>query len=364
MELLAETNCSQLDFTNKTCFKLDKYYFDLVFWVKSSMCILTVLVCCLSILLIFVYKAYQRFVYRFVLYITIPALVDAIAITLESAPLKNECGYIFVTDEILCVASGFLDQYSSWVIFLLISWITTHMFVLAVFNKNYKSRKCEAGAVLICYFVPVIISIIPFINFKNDIMYGLSGVWCWIKVADNNCKKYKEGTIEQFTLWYGPIMLITAINFIVMIVVILVLTTRTRSHQLQKIYKAALKETFPLLLYPIIFGAIYGLGVINRIVQAITNRNTSGLIVVHAFAASSICLFIPLAFLLHPYTLKKLTCLDFRKVANQWKHHSLRSHTHFVVSKHNTCDASDHNTLIIGGSENAATYNSFLNIDS
>ena len=83
-----------------------------------------------------VHTAYQRFVYRFVLYITIPALVEIIAITLESVPLKNECGYIFVTDEVLCVASGFLAQYSSWAIFLLISWITVHMFILAVFNKN------------------------------------------------------------------------------------------------------------------------------------------------------------------------------------------------------------------------------------
>ena len=78
---------------------------------------------------------------------------------------------------------------------------------------------------LICYFVPVINSIIPFMvskEFGAGLKLLMMTVRSTKKVPLNNLR---------FTLWYGPI---TAFNFIVMIIVILVVTTRTRSHQLQK----------------------------------------------------------------------------------------------------------------------------------
>ena len=70
---------------------------------------------------------------------------------------------------------GFLDVYSSCVILLLICWLTIHMFVLAVFKCNHKSRKLEVGGVIISLIIPIAISTIPFNDLENGIMYGLAG---------------------------------------------------------------------------------------------------------------------------------------------------------------------------------------------
>jgi len=59
-------------------------------------------------------------------------------------------------------------------------------------------------------------------------MYGLAGAWCWITVTGESCQPYKEGLIEQFTLWYGPLMLIVLLNFLAMVVMIIILYRGTR----------------------------------------------------------------------------------------------------------------------------------------
>ena len=123
----------------------------------------------------------------------------------------------------LCIAAGVSIEYSGWVILLLTCWITLHLLILAVFKHNFAHLTYERGGVLICFIVPAALSVVPFIPFKGHSMYGLAGAWCWIKLTDKHCKEYVEGIIEQFTLWYGPVMLFIVLNFIVMLVVMVVL---------------------------------------------------------------------------------------------------------------------------------------------
>ena len=359
-----EGNCSQLNISDLTCFKFNKQHFESLFWVKIAIEVLAAVMCCLVVSLIFYFKAYKKFIFRFAIYITIAAFVNSIVFILKTLPVANTCGYNLISDETFCTIAGFMDQYSTSIIFSLMFWIALHLFVLTVFRRIYKSRKYEAGGLILSLVVPLVFSIIPFINFKNGTMYGMAGDWCYIKLTDEKCQRFKEGLIEQFTLWYGPLLFFVTVNFVAILAVTVILCRGARGPQLQQQYKEALKETAPLLFYPILFEILISMDFVNRIYYAVTlEQNNFSLWAAHAVADSCLPLFIPLSFLMHPYTLKKLNCFQLKKAARKWKNRSIQSRTHFVVSKHDTCDTSELSRLVIGGAERPTSgYQSFLEI--
>ena len=365
--MLDETNCSQLNLTNKTCFSFSKTNFEAVIGTKTGVASLAAIACCAAVLLIVFFKAYKRFVHRLTLYLTIAALTYSIISALHMLPVKVRCGVVVVRSEQLCTALGFLVEYASWVMLLLMSWITIHLFVLAVFQRSYKSCKYEVGGIIICHVSPLLFNVVPFINFGNGTMYGLAGAWCWIRVTGESCQPYKEGLIEQFTLWYGPLMLIVLLAMVVMVIILYRGTRETSdllasTYQLQGQYKEALKEAMPLLFYPIFFNILCCLAIANRVYYAATNKANFPLWVAHAVAGPCLPLFIPVAFLLHPYTLQRMRCSQLRKAAKKWQRRdSLRSKTHFVVSKEDVGTSGVKENLIVGQSkETTSQYQSFF----
>ena len=148
-------NCSELNFTNKTCFKISRHEFTALFWSGIGISVLAATVCLLAILIIAFFKAYKKSVHRLSLYLIIIALVSSISYVLQSAPVKYLCGYAVVRNEQLCKAAGFLTEYSIWTMLLFMCWITLYIFVLAVFKRKYNSRKCEVGLLVLCLTVPI-----------------------------------------------------------------------------------------------------------------------------------------------------------------------------------------------------------------
>ncbi len=372
IETERELNCSQQDFSNKTCFKFSKGQFDAVIWTKTGVSSLSAVACCLAILLIVFMKAYRRFVHRLTLYLAIAAFIYSVIFALQVLPVKDKCDHVTVTNEKLCTALGFLVEYSAWVMLLFMCWITLHLFLLGVLQINWKSWQYETVGLILAHTCPVIFAVVPFIDFKNGTMYGLAGAWCWIRVTDENCNPYTDGMVEQFVLWYAPLMALVLANFLAMLVLVVVLYRGSRAGpgdlpQLQRQYKDALKEARPLLFYPIFFNILCCMAFANRVYYAVTEKTNFGLWMAHAIADPSLPLFIPLAFLLHPYTLRKLRCSHLHKVASKWwKRDSLGSHTHFVVSKKDSCSTSEEKPLIIGASEGTASsgYQSFMDVQS
>lgn len=369
------TSCS--DFSNRTCFRFSRSDFEAVIGTKTGVSGLAGIACCVAIFLIIFLKAHKHFVHRLTLYLAIAALIYSIIFALQILPVEDKCGYVVVRNECLCTALAFLVEYAAWVMLFFMCWITLHLFILAVFKRNYKSRKYEVTGVIASHTAPLLFSIIPFINFKNGTMYGLAGAWCWIRVTDENCHPYEEGTIEQFTLWYGPLIFLVATSFLAMLIMIIILyrgtrggpNTLTASYQLQNQYREALKEAMPLLFYPIFFNIICCLAFANRVYYATTKKASFPLWVAHAIADPCLPLFIPVAFLFHPYTLKRLRCGQLRKAADKWwKERSQHSHTHFVVSREDTCSSEEEEEeqqLIIKGSEEPTSgYQSFMDIQT
>ncbi len=365
-------NCSQQDLGNETCFKFSKNQFDAVIWTKTSVSSLSAVACCLAIFLIVFLRAYKRFVHRLTLYLAIAALIYSLVFALQVLPVDDRCDHVIVTDERLCLALGFLVQYSAWVMLLFMCWITLHLFLLGVMHINWKSWRYEFGGMVLAHTCPVLFAVIPFVDFGNGTMYGLAGAWCWIKVSDDHCRPYTDGTAEQFALWYAPLMILVVVNFLAMLVLIVVLYKGSRARadnlpHLQQQYKDALKEAIPLLFYPIFFNVLCCMAFANRVYYAATEKTNFVLWMAHAIADPSLPLFMPLAFLLHPYTLKKLRCDHLHRAASKWwKRDSLGSHTHFIVSKQDSCSTSEEKRLIIGASEGTSSsgYQSFLDTRS
>ena len=366
-----ESECflNQSDFVNKTCFKFSEHDYNIVLWGNNGVAILAVVACCFTILIMLFQKAYKEFVHRLAFYLTITALVVSIVLLIRVAATEQRCGHLVVKDDNyrLCAAMGFLLEYSALVALVFLFWVTFHIFMMAVFKQNfYTSRKNEVACVVIAIVVPFLISIVPFIPFnQNGIMYGLTVPWCWIKATDENCNAYNEGFSEQIALFYGPLTLLILFNFVVMVAAVIVLCRGTKAEnklRLQNQYKKALKETWPLILYPLFFNIIFGLAIGPRVYYNITQNDTLGLWVIHTMSLPCLTLFMPLAFILHPNTLKKLNCRQLKITANRWRHHSLQSHTHFVVSKENSdCD----DPLIIEGNRTElGAYRTFLDVDN
>ena len=373
MDFSGGVNCSELTFTNKSCFELSKHDFESLIWVKVSLAVVAVVGCCLTMGMILFFKAHKMFVHRIALYLNVTALVASVTFALEIAPVEDVCGYVAVKpgNENFCEAIGFLAQYFVWLILTFINWITLHLFMLVVLRRQYKSRHYEVGSVIACLLIPLTFSIVPFIDFKNGTLYGQAGVWCWIKTTTEDCHSLKDGVIEQFTLFFGPFTFFATLNFLAMLIIVITLYRGTRkvsraSYSLQHQYKEVLKEALPLVFYPIFFNVIFGLAIANRVYYAASKTSSFPLWVLHAIANESLPLFIPGAFLLHPYTLKKMKCSQLKKAVMEWKNQPQHNtHTHFVVSREDVCahdNSSEVEQLVIEGCEKTFGYRSFLAI--
>ena len=306
-------NCSQLNFTNKTCYELSKYDFESTMWASTGVSILAAAACCMAIAILVYFKLYKKYVHRLALYINVADLVNAVFAALRILPTDNQCGHVIVKHKPLCKALGFLEQYSNSVMLLFIFWITVYLVVLTLFKRHYKSQKLEVASLITCLIISLVISIIPLIDMKNGMMYGFSDTSCFIKLVDDNCRKYEDGIIEIYAIGYGPLVFFATLNFIAVLVMVVVLCNALRIRdQLHSQYKKALKEALPLLLYPIFFATLLLLCLVDLIHYTNKTTHRFATLMTHAVAGQANNVLIPLAFL-HLYILKKLNCQQIQR---------------------------------------------------
>ena len=343
----SSAGCNKCNFTSMSCFRLNSTTFNSVLLAKTVLSALACVTCCLTIVIIILFKAYKKFVHRLSLYSIVTAFLNSVAFILSSLAIENKCGYIVTKNERLCVVTGFLDEFTAWMILLLVCWIALQIFLLGVLKRNYRSRSYEIGGLLTTVVVSLASAIIPFINFGNGTTYGLAVAWCWIKTVNASCSELSDGIAEQF-IWYGAVVFVDVLNFLAIMAVIIVLHKGKQHTQLTLHFKyqEALKKAMPLLLYPIIFCVIYTLAFINRVHYAKTKNPTAALLMIHAVAEASLPLFIPLAYLLRPSTLKSLRWHKLKNAYFEWKNPLEYSQTHFIVSREDTCDTERERLII------------------
>ena len=324
MDPLVGVNCSQIDFTNRSCFEFSETGFKAVVWCRTGFSILGALTSAVAILY-FVSIACSKGpvarlgnkigvkpAARLALYLCIASLFNGIITAIQIVPVSGRLTCDHVVANNFCAAASFLIQYSVWTILLLMVWIYVEI-IMAVLTDNeenehsrccihyikYRDSKYYDGCVLATtLLVPNIFCIIPLTKPK---VYGLAGAWCWIKARDDECQEVVAGVVEQFVLWYAWVMVFVVV-FVVTVIFVWRKIYKTKQYARddhQSHYRRYLKDIRPLIIYPIVFSVIYGLGFANRIIYGIHEETILWLWIPHGIADALVSLMIPLFFLLH-----------------------------------------------------------------
>ena len=273
--------------------------------IFGSVGVVSFVFCCVAIGLIVYWKAYQRTSHRLVLWLMISTLLLSAVIAFELLIAKFENGHDI---EQMCKVIGLFLEYAIWMKLMLTFWINFHLFLLTVLWRSY--WWLEFVYILTSLAIPASFFWVPLLHNA----YGLAGGWCWIRAMDDQCTKLKAGLVEQFALWYGPMMLFTVVNVAMMVVMASVLCKRAccggskedKDPLLPKPrHNIALKETLPLIAYPVTFHILCCFGFADRIEMAITNSPLYGLWLLHAIAVSSPGVFASLFVAVHMCILRK-----------------------------------------------------------
>ena len=152
-------------------------------------------------------RIYKQFVYRLVMYLMAVNITQALCQIVELIPVEvTEANRITMRNgtgwKELCAVLGYLDVVTAWMGNFVIIWIMLYMLTLSWQlhrlqlrqhtatpppNANKNSHTREILGVLLLIFSPFLFSWIPF----TMRMYGISGLWCWIKTASGR-RHYSE----------------------------------------------------------------------------------------------------------------------------------------------------------------------------
>ena len=320
--------------------------------------------CLVSIIVIMVLKQYDTFVHRLALYLMVVGFFQGITTGLQVAPVHHNGEEVEVRHGLkgLCIAFAFAVQVTVFQLMMVLTWILVYLFLLVIFNYKADSKKQEIAGLVITLGLPLLLNLLPFIH--N--LYGLAGAWCWIRATSSDCQSLITlGIIFQIALFYGPKTFLVLLSFMMFLVIAVTLCRQScnRSGRGQRSpYQQAVRQALPLLLYPVLYNLIVGVMIANRVDYAIAiahdRKPYYPLFLAHAISDPMRILFIPVAFLLHPDTVRKLLRKD-RPKRNE------DSRTNFPVSQESCF--SEVEPLIIRGSANSdvnSDYKSIFDADA
>ena len=330
MSLHAFSNGSEIEH----CLEFSKKIANIIFDLKIALGSLGTLLCLFVIILVAASRIYKQFVYRLVLYLMIVNITQALCQIIELIPvevteddritMRNGTGW-----EEGCAVLGYLDVVTAWMGNFVIIWIMLYMLKLswqlhrlpsnqyqAIPPSNVNKKKPhtrEITGVLLLVFSPFLFSWIPFVMH----MYGISGLWCWIKTAsENGCS---DGDFQRLSLtlmlvmYYGPLVGILIFGLVCMLSIITLL--RMSSNKLhgavRQRYQSSMKEIGLVLIYPIVYCLFCFFLLVNRIYSSThtysnDQPNNYTLWIIHAVADPGRILIPALAFLFHPHVWKNV----------------------------------------------------------
>jgi len=235
---------------NNSCFEFSQEELNQVTAAVVSVSALAIIACAIAVILIIVRKPlHTKFLNHLVLYLMVAAGSNSMAFILTITPVHHSNGGVQVREGLdgLCAAFGFFNQMTEWIYHSTMAWVIVYLTLLAVFKYRADKPKHEISGLFVILLLPFIINWIPFVN--N--MYGLSGIWCWIKLTNGDCHSDPTlGVVYHFTLYYGPFSIFVFCSYVACIAIVIVHYCKGRvaipHHQ-------ALKEALPLSAYLLIY---------------------------------------------------------------------------------------------------------------
>jgi hypothetical protein len=319
-------NLSCINFTARTA--------ETVLAIKLPLSLLAIVVNLVAVIvLVFLLKKKaNKFMYRLVLYLLIIDIFQAISIILISLPVtvpsneapaqvKPGAGWSNA-----CIASGFLSIATLWMGNIIIFWTALYLAWIGVRvylrTQNHDIKECTRhvqaccetlGILLLLVAVPFIIALIPL--FVHGNMYGLSGLWCWIKVMNRSCGDlHKIPLTLDLVLFYAPLIVIVLLTTISSVIAVTCCCRGgVRRHDaVVELRKSNIKDIVVVLVIPLAYCALCLLLLISRIHSATHEHQSSTgypytpLWITHAVADPIRVILPALVYLLNPLVWKDI----------------------------------------------------------
>lgn len=281
--------------------------------VTVSLHFIAVTACLITIIFIISTKQYQVFVNRLVLYLIIAASLWSLTIMAEVIPVDHKSVGIKVREgwEGTCAAIGFLAQVVESAKILIVCWIVLYLLLLVVFKYNASKLKHEVCGIVTVLFFPFLLDWIPF----RWHWYGLSGLWCWIKLTDIDCNRESlwKGVGLMLAVEYIPVLLATIFTVVSFVAIAIALCRRAHRTEIKwkwtSVYQKGLAEAAALMVYPTIYGFIFIFRVIHRTYYVIQITRFYApnytLWLAHSTALGISGILVPLLYILRPSNLRK-----------------------------------------------------------
>ena len=322
---------------------------------------------CLAAIVMWVFfRLYKRFPHRLSLYLLAATLFHAFTQAMEITTLNHDYESKFQSR--LCSGAGFLVVYGSWVALLFSTELVFHLSYLVLKQKELWSWKVELFYIFFPLLFPCLFVWIPFMYDT----YGLAEAWCWIRKQNEFCELLIAGLIEQFALWYVPYFILAIINFISVTIIVITLCKRTcdKKYQAYEVlqedqagnlykrdyhqYKQVLRETLPLLVFPIALLLLGSCALAGKIHWDVSTQINFALSLTQTAVFSSLGFFVSTLFIIHLVLQGKFSKENIKSTFHQW--HRYVTHqkrydnnfkfgvyygsTHILPDKYSATDAS------------------------
>ena len=305
--------------TEMNCLNITVHDLDIVRVTTAILNSLVAVACIVVIILFVILKVYREFFYRLVIYLIVITLCYMFNDALQLSAFESVNGGLNVTNDAWCSTMGFFNQLFGWLALLVVCSLTLHLLLLSTFARSLQSKTREIVGIILVVCISLFFSIIPLIPSDGIAVYGQFGINCWIRQMDKSCGTFIAGIVERVLLWYFP--LICAFVFIVVTLgrTMRVLYRHKKATQVTKL-DDTISEVRILFIYLLIFAVIYLIAFIPRLVADFAYQQQSNSLMLDAVVQPCLMLFVPIAIVLYPTTIKKLRQMCTKTTAVRWSH--------------------------------------------
>ena len=306
--------------------------------LSAAVGFVSLLASCFTIFFILLFKQYKFFNQRLVLYLAVTAAIFSVSVIIQRVDYRQETGAFYTN---FCTFSGFLNQVSSWMILDAVTSITLSLITRAFFKRDLASL--DWLFVLFIFLFPFTFNWIPFIKMA----YGKSGPWCWIRSFNEIRSLDDESTFEGFQfghllqlfLWYIPLYVIILVQ-IVLFALATIKLLRYKQYSMMDGYvpynendsQEMIKQTVPMLAYPVIYFVINIFPLINRIQIFVDPcHHSPALWFISGISFALMGVLIALAYSLNPQNRKILNRANFKvALVNLYMHRRLSAYDYNI----------------------------------
>ena len=202
------------------------YQNETVWLVAGINAVISIVVCTVALALLVAMSLHSYFTYRLVSYQILSLMLLDFAYSLLILQFVPRDSIV----RGVCQAIGFLVVYAVWVNLLFSVCAVIHLYCFAVAFRNL--RRFEPVYVAVCVLLPLLYAWIPL----STNSYGSDNYLCFVTTWNDSLQMSKriDGIVEEFVLFYGPLVGVAGMNCLVVLTMFAILARRVLTSRRSK----------------------------------------------------------------------------------------------------------------------------------